>query len=99
MLLDYLKRSCGYEGIPEAVDLATPGGEIVDLANKDRIRDYANQHLENRASYNLCKISTGTCAVCPSVCKSDGHRRDGGWLTLLHPPDRVEHPGEAEATA
>ena len=61
VLLDYIKKACGYEGIlgnKEYLDLASETGEIMDLGSKGR--EYAKKFLDARASYILIKVVVGT---------------------------------------
>ena len=54
MKLAEFKDKCGYEKIPEAVDLQKEGGGMVDLHSLGR--SYAKEALEPAATYILCKL-------------------------------------------
>ena len=49
-----IKDKCGYEKIPEKVDLQKEGGGVVDLHSLGR--SYAKGLLEPAATYILCKL-------------------------------------------
>ncbi|KAL2916866.1 hypothetical protein HK105_203645 [Polyrhizophydium stewartii] len=54
VLLNYVKKSCGFNELPENVDLASESGEVMDLVSKPR--EYARKFLEPRNSYILVKV-------------------------------------------
>ncbi|KAI8905015.1 hypothetical protein EDD86DRAFT_277686 [Gorgonomyces haynaldii] len=53
VLLGYAKKTCGFENIPENVDLASESGEVIDLVSKPK--EYAKKYVEPRTSYILVK--------------------------------------------
>ncbi|EPZ33803.1 hypothetical protein O9G_002515 [Rozella allomycis CSF55] len=54
VFLNHIKKSCGFDDIPEQVDLATENGEVIDLQSKPK--EYAKKYLEPRGTYILLKV-------------------------------------------
>ena len=54
VLLSHIKKSCGFEGLKENVDLASENGEVMDLLSNPK--EYAKKYLEPRGSYILVKV-------------------------------------------
>ena len=54
VLLNHIRKTCGYENIPENLDLALESGEVMDLASKPK--EYAKKFLEPRNTYILVKV-------------------------------------------
>jgi len=52
--LSYIRKACGYESLPEQLDLASENGEVMDLCSKRQ--EYAKKALEQRGSYILVKV-------------------------------------------
>ncbi|KAJ3274888.1 hypothetical protein HDV01_001763 [Terramyces sp. JEL0728] len=54
VLLNHIRRSCGYENVIENLDLASESGEVMDLVSKPK--EYAKKFLEARSTYILVKV-------------------------------------------
>ncbi|KAJ3316317.1 hypothetical protein HDU76_001893 [Blyttiomyces sp. JEL0837] len=54
VLLNHVKRVCGFQEITENIDLASETGEVMDLVGKPK--EYAKKYLEPRANYILVKV-------------------------------------------
>ncbi|KAJ3261977.1 hypothetical protein HK103_003820 [Boothiomyces macroporosus] len=54
VLLNHIRKTCGYENVVENLDLASESGEVMDLASKPK--EYAKKFLESRATYILVKV-------------------------------------------
>eukprot|EP00908_Phaeocystis_cordata_P009268 Transcript_20019.p3 GENE.Transcript_20019~~Transcript_20019.p3 ORF type:complete len:129 (-),score=66.13 Transcript_20019:278-664(-) len=54
-LVNHIKDKCGYEKIPEPVDLQKEGGGMVELHTAGRTS--AKDMLEPKATYILCKMA------------------------------------------
>jgi hypothetical protein len=54
VLLNHIKKTCGFEHLLEAIDLATESGEVIDLNSKPK--EYAKKYLEPRCNYVLIKV-------------------------------------------
>lgn len=57
VLLSHLRKTCGFDSIPEHLDLASESGEVMDLANKSK--EYAKKFLEPHTTYILVKVVGG----------------------------------------
>ncbi|KAJ3326217.1 hypothetical protein HDV06_000093 [Boothiomyces sp. JEL0866] len=54
VLLNHIRKTCGYENVVENLDLASESGEVMDLASKPK--EYAKKFLEARSTYILVKV-------------------------------------------
>eukprot|EP00842_Homolaphlyctis_polyrhiza_P006712 jgi/Hompol1/7041/HPOL_001911-RA len=54
VLLNHVKKTCGFAELVENIDLASESGEVMDLVSKPR--EYARKFLEPRTSYILVKV-------------------------------------------
>ncbi len=61
VLLSHIRKSCGFESVTEAIDLASESGEVIDLASKGK--EYAKKYLEPRTTYIPVKIIGGISSI------------------------------------
>ncbi|KAI8923208.1 hypothetical protein BC831DRAFT_472347 [Entophlyctis helioformis] len=54
VLLNHVKKTCGFTELIENIDLASESGEVMDLVSKPR--EYARKFLEPRSNYILVKV-------------------------------------------
>ena len=77
-MLNHIRKTCGYEGVSENLDLASESGEVMDLSSKGR--EYAKKYLEPRASYILVKVVGGlTC----NIIKDETEENSPSYIPLL----------------
>ena len=86
-LRDHMKAECGYNDIPEEVDLLKEDGTTLVGLSKVEKRTYANELIASKGTYFLCKLSP------PS---DDGEAKDA-VPTRLWEPAPVEEGAEAPA--
>lgn len=58
VLLNHIRKTCGFLEVQEHLDLASESGEVMDLASKPK--EYAKKYLESRSTYILVKVIGGT---------------------------------------
>jgi hypothetical protein len=95
LLLSYLRKVCGYEHLTEPLDLATDGGEVLDLQGKPK--EYASKYADTRGTFILVKLMSGGgfrgMCVCLHVFPLATGRARGEDVHSMHPdmhPDK--HP-------
>lgn len=65
VLLNHIRKTCGFEGIQENIDLASESGEVVDLVSKGK--EYAKKYLEPRTTYIPVKVIGGEARLVLSL--------------------------------
>ena len=58
VLLNHIKKTCGYDAVTEPLDLAFESGEVMDLWTKPK--EYARKYVDARGVYVLVKVLGGT---------------------------------------
>jgi hypothetical protein len=54
VFLNHIRKTCGYDGIQETLDIASEAGEVMDLVSKPK--EYAIKYLESRSTYIVVKV-------------------------------------------